>query len=346
MERPRRVHFGRGLGQPELERDRIRRAARAGPALGPRGELVDGALGDADERSGQIPPGQTSERRAIAEPPVELPAGHLLGTAPVRVHDPVRRYERVLDHDVLAAAPAHARREPRVEDLVVRARQQEPAHSVGPRTGNGHHDPGGRVAAAREPPPPRHLEPAARRLDLAAGRVQAAREQRVRTGREELLLTSLGKMTEPPVVRRPERVTPGGRSAAATELEAGLEGRVDLDVVAAETARVADADQARGPEILDAFRKDLSQILGARRALLEDGNEIGGSTKQLFPRQGRRGDPGGRGFSWAHGAPMLRPVGIRRRAPSPWPGTASAAPRAGRQRRSGRKSRERRPGAR
>src|SRR5207237_394569 len=46
MERPRRVHFGRGLGQPELERDRIRRAARAGPALGPRGELVDGALGD------------------------------------------------------------------------------------------------------------------------------------------------------------------------------------------------------------------------------------------------------------------------------------------------------------
>src|SRR5256885_9872243 len=47
------------------------------------------------------------------------------------VHDPVRRYERVLDHDVLAAAPAHARREPRVEDLVVRARQQEPAHSVG-----------------------------------------------------------------------------------------------------------------------------------------------------------------------------------------------------------------------
>src|SRR5207249_12048561 len=209
------------------------RAARAAPARGKPGDLVAAALSEAGERSGQIPPGQTSERRAIAEPPVELPAGHLLVTAPVRVHDPVRRHERVLDHDVLAAAPPHARREPRVEDLVVRSRQQEPAHSAGARTENGHHDPGGRVAAAREPPSPRHLEPAARRLDLAAGRVQAAREQRVRTGREELLLTSLGKMTEPPVVRRPERVTPGGRSAAATELEAGLESRVHLDVVAA-----------------------------------------------------------------------------------------------------------------
>src|SRR2546426_10163789 len=104
----------------------------------------------------------------------------------------------------LLPVPPHPRGEPRVEYLIVRAREQEPAQSVGTRAGDRHHDPGGRVAAAGEAPATGHSEPAARRLDLAARGIQAAREERIRPRREELFLGLLGKVAEPPVVRRPQ----------------------------------------------------------------------------------------------------------------------------------------------
>src|SRR5262245_65130587 len=62
-------------------------------------------------------------------------------------------------------------------------------------------------------------------------------EKSVSGRREELLLAPLGKVAEPPVVRRPERVAPGRRPAAAPELEPDLECRVHLDVVASVPAR-------------------------------------------------------------------------------------------------------------
>ena len=223
---------------------------------------------------------------------MKLPAGHILGAAPFGVDGSVGGHEGVLDHDVLAAAPPHAGREPRVDDLVVGAREQEPQGLVGARAGHGYHDPGGRVAAAREAPPTRDPEPAARGLDLAAGRVQAAGEERVRPGREELLLTLSGKVAQPPVVRRPERIAPRRRAAAATELESHLEGRVHLDVVAAVPAWITDPDETGGQQILDTLREHLPELFRARRALLQDRDELGGSTQQLAAGQRRMRDPG------------------------------------------------------
>src|SRR5437867_911160 len=123
VERARRVDLGAGLGQPELQGHRIRGAAGPRHALSARHELVDRALGDTDEGRGQVPSGQTPERRAVAQASVQFPAGHVLDAAPFGIDDPVRGHKGVLDHDVLAAAPAHARGEPRVDDLVVRARE-------------------------------------------------------------------------------------------------------------------------------------------------------------------------------------------------------------------------------
>src|SRR5262245_21491229 len=342
---PGRVDFRRGLGQPELQGHRIRGPARAGHALGARHELVDGALRDADQRRGQIPSRQAPERRAVAETAVELEARHVVDAAALGIDGPVGRHEGGLDHNVLAAAAPHTRREPRVDDMVVRAREQEPQGLVGARAGHGHHDPGRRVTAAREAPAPRHPEPAARRLDLAAGRVQAAREERVGAGREEFVLAALGEVAEPPVVRRPERVAPRGRAAAAPELPPDLERGIDLDVVAAVATRIADPDQAGGEQVLHALRQHLPGLFRARRALLEDRDERSGPAEQLVPGEGLVGDPGG-GSRWAHGAPMLRRAGLRTRARGPWPGIASGASRGGTPRRSARESRARRPGAR
>src|SRR5262252_3965783 len=346
VERPGRVDFRRGLGEPELKGHGIRGPARAGHALGAPHELVDRALGDADQRRRQIPPRQAPERRAVAETTVELEARHVVDAAALGIDGPVGRDEGVLDHDVLAAASPHPRREPRVDDLVIRAREQQPQGLVGARAGHGHHDPGRRVAAAREAPAPRHPEPAARRFDLAAGRVQAAREERVGAGREEFFLAALGKVAEPPVVRRPERVAPRGRAATAPELPPDLEGGIDLDVVAAVAARITDSDQAGVKQVLHALREHLPGLFRARRALLEDRDQRSGPAEQLVTGQGLVGDPGGGGSRWANGAPMLRRAGLRTRARGPWPGIASGASRAGTPSRSGPESRARRPGAR
>src|SRR5262249_55664456 len=149
------------------------------------------------------------------------------------------------------------------------------------------------VAAAREAPAPRHPEPAARRFDPAAGRVQATREERVGAGREEFLLAALGEVTEPPVVRRPERIAPRGRAAAAPELPPYPDRGTALDVVAAVATGIADPDQAGGEQVLHALRQHLPVLFRARRALLEDRDERSGPAEQLVPGQGLVGDPGG-----------------------------------------------------
>src|SRR5215470_13761016 len=352
MERARRVDLRRGFGQPELERHRVRGATRSRHTLSAGDELVNRALRDADERRCQIPSRQTPERRPIAEATVNLPPGHDVDAAALGIDGAVGGHERVLDDDVLAAAAPHARREPRVDDLVVRAREQKPQGLVGPRAGHRHHDPGGRVAAAREAPAPGDPESAARRLDLAAGGVQAAGEERVRTGGEKLLLAAFGKVPEPPVVRGPQRIAPGRRPAAAPELEPDIERRVHLDVVAPVAAWIADADQPRGQQIAHAFRRHLPELFRARRALLEDRHERGRPPEELVSRQGRRGDSGG-GLTWAHGAPMLRRTArqgesgwLRKQPRSLGPGIASVAWPGGRRPRSGRENPARTPDAR
>src|SRR5207245_8419695 len=121
--------------------------------------------------------------------------------------------------DVLAARPAHPRGEPRVEDLIVRAREQEPVEAVRTRAGDRHHDPGGCVAAAGEAPAPGHPEPATRRRDLPSRWIQTAGKECVGSGGEEFFLGALGEVADPPVVGGPPGVAPGGRAAATTELD-------------------------------------------------------------------------------------------------------------------------------
>src|SRR5207249_10631789 len=81
------------------------------------------------------------------------------------------------------------------------------------------------------------------RLALPTRRVEARGEKRVRSGREEFLLSSLGKMAEPPVVHGPERIAPAGRPAPTAELPGHGVGHVQIDAQAAVARRVADPDE-------------------------------------------------------------------------------------------------------
>src|SRR5262245_36869935 len=236
------IYLGGSLGQPELHSHGFRRPSWTGRALSAGRELVDGALRDPDERSCQVPAGQTAQRRAIAQASVNLPAGPVLGSGPVGIDDPVGRDERLLDHDVLAAGPPHARDEPRVEDLVVRARQEKPRQPPGPRSSHGDHRPGAGVAPAREPPATGHAQSPAHRLALAAGGIEAAGEERVGPRCEEFVPRPLGEVAEPPVVRGPQGLAPGRRPAAAPELEPDVVGRVHLDIVTAVSAGIANSN--------------------------------------------------------------------------------------------------------
>ena len=58
-----------------------------------------------------------------------------------------------------------------------------------------------------------------------------------------------------------------------------------LDVVAAVSTRIPDADQARGQQILHALGRHLAKLLGARRAGFENGNQVSGPAQELCPGQ-------------------------------------------------------------
>ena len=241
-----RVHLGRCLGQPKLKRDGVGRPAGTGRPLQAGDELVDGALGHADHGGREIPSRQASERHAIAEALVERPPGPLAVAGAVRIHAAVGGHEGILDDDVLAARSAHSRGEPRVDDLVARTREQQPAQLAGAGAGDGHHGPARRVAAAGKTPATGDPETAVHGLGLPRGRVEAAREERIRPAGEELLLGLLGEVPEPPVVNRPQGIAPPGRPAPSAQLPGHVERRVDLDAVTAVSTRVADPDEAGG----------------------------------------------------------------------------------------------------
>src|SRR4029453_3932597 len=121
---------------------------------------------------------------------------------------------------------------------------EEPREPAGPRSGHRDHRPGAGVAPAGEPPATGHAQPAAPRLALPSGGIEAAGEERFGPRREELLLGPLGEVAEPPVVRGPEGIAPGRRAAAAAELEPDVVGGVHLDVVAAVAAGVGGSGEA------------------------------------------------------------------------------------------------------
>ena len=281
MERAGRIHLRRGLGQPKLEGDRVGGAPWARGPQQTRRELVDRALSDADQRGREIPSGHAAQGHAVAQSRVDLPARLLVGPGALGIDRAAGGDEGVLDDDVLAAAAPHPGGEPRVDDLVVRPGEQQPHQGARSGAGDGDHRPGGGVAAAREPPAARDPEPAGDRLHSPAGGIEPAGEERVRTRGEELVLALLGEVAEPPVVRGPQRVAPGGRSAAAAELEARVVSGVHLETVAAVALGVADPDQCGVQEIAHALGWDLSELLGLCGPLLQDGNELLGAAKEL-----------------------------------------------------------------
>src|SRR5712691_1659530 len=281
VDRTRRVHLGRGFGQPHLHRDGLGCSPGSRRAAETRRELVHRALGDADERRRQIPACQASERRAIAGAPMKLPAIPITVAGAVWIEGSVVRDEDVLDHDVLAARPAHPGGEPRIDDLVLRAREQEPDQSVGPGAENGDHHPGGGVTAAGETPATGNPKAVVHRLALPARRVEAGGKERIRSAGEELLLSPLGEMAEPPVVHRPEGIAPGGRAAPAAQLPGHGVGHVEVDAQAAIAGRVADPDETGGDQVLHGLVRNLPELLGSRRALLEHRHQPRRSVKQI-----------------------------------------------------------------
>jgi hypothetical protein len=60
-------------------------------------------------------------------------------------------------------------------------------------------------------------------------------------------------------------------------------GRVDVDAMSAVAIRVADSDETGGDEVIDGFTRNLPELFGPGRALLEHGNESGGPPEQLVP---------------------------------------------------------------
>ena len=77
-------------------------------------------------------------------------------------------------------------------------------------------------------------------------------------------------MTEPPVVNRPQGVAPTCRTAPTPQFPADIVGRIHLDIVAAISTRVADADETRRQEIANRFWRNLPQLLGPSRSFLEN----------------------------------------------------------------------------
>src|SRR5262249_52098517 len=260
-----RVHLNRSLCQPHLDERGISRPAGAGRAPEAGRELVDGALGDADEGSDQVPPRHAPDGQAIAEAPMELPSSPLSIAGAARVHRAVLRDKGIPDHDVLAARPAHPGGEPRVEDFVVRARNQRPDVSVGTRYS--HQYPAGGVAAAGKAPATGDPEPAGHGLGLASCRVETAGSEDIRRAGEEFLLGLLREMADPPVMHRPEGVAPGGGAARTAQLPCHVKGRVIFDAEAAVSRRVADADKTGGDQVLHRLRRNLPQLFGLGRTL-------------------------------------------------------------------------------
>ena len=280
---------------------------------------------------------------------MQLPSGHILGPGAIGVHRAVgRARRRPRSRCPCCPVPRMPEANHVSTNLVVRARKEEPRQSAGPRSRHRDHHPGAGVAPAREAPAAGHAQPAARRLALSSGGIEAAGEERVRSGREELLLGPLGKVAEPPVVRGPQGVAPGRRPAATAELEAHVERRVHLDVVAAVAAGIADPDEAgRRGDPARSRRESGGAARCARARDFSTGTSSAARRRSSSRVRSAVEIPAGAVLSFT--APMLRRTRararerIRRPGASPARETASAAPRGGRRRRSASESRPRRP---
>src|SRR5712692_1541402 len=89
------------------------------------------------------------------------------------------------------------------------------------------------------------------------------------------------EVADPPVVDRPQGIAPRGRSAAAAQLPGDLVDDVHLQAVAAVATGVADADESRSDQILDSLGRETPELLGPRRALLEDRHQLGGGAEDV-----------------------------------------------------------------
>src|SRR5689334_21483833 len=125
--------------------------------------------------------------------------------------------EDVVDDDGLAARTLQSHREPVVDDLVLRTRDQEPAalhRAVVVRRLHGRREPGAVVRAAGEEalagPAVAALDP-----DRLADGIDAGRYARLAA--KDLSLDVLRELSDHPEVGSPERVDPAGRRAGLAE---------------------------------------------------------------------------------------------------------------------------------
>src|SRR6266851_2197460 len=175
---------------------------------------------------------------------MEFPARPLAIASAARIYGAILRDKDIADDDVLAARATHARGEPRIEDVVLRAWQQGPDEPVG--TLHGHHHPTGGITAAGKAPVTGDTITISHRFGRATGRIESARRQDIRPTSEEFLLGRLREVANPPVVHRPEGIAPGSRAAGPAQLPGHVKSRVIFEAEAAIALRVAKADETRG----------------------------------------------------------------------------------------------------
>ena len=159
--------------------------------------------------------------------------------------------------------------------------ESSPDGAVGARDGQDH--PAGGIAAAGKTPATGDTETAGHGLSLGSSRIEAARRQSIRPTGEEFLLGLLGEVADPPVMRRPQAVAPGGGATRTAQLIAHVKDRVIFDVQSAISRRVADADETGGDQVLHCLRGDLPQLFGLSRTLPQNRHQLQGPAPQLFP---------------------------------------------------------------
>src|SRR5262249_2395068 len=145
--------------------------------------------------------------------------------------------------------------------------------------------PAGGIATAGKTPATGDAKTAGHRLSPGASRIEAARREGIRPTGEEFVLGLLGEVPDPPVMRRPQAVAPGGGAARTAQLIAYIEGRLIFDVQSAISRWVADANETGGDQILHRLGGDLPQLFGSGGALLQNRHQLQGPAPQLFSGQ-------------------------------------------------------------
>ena len=187
--------------------------------------------------------------------------------------------------DVLAAGAAQAARVPVVDDPVLRAVQQEDAllgRRVLVEPGEpGEHVPVARVDPARERPAPRdhvavlHLARLRRREHERRG------DQRIGRASPDLVLGARRKHAEHQMVRKEIDEIPRARGARAREQRAESDHRGELELGAADAARLVDPVELGVVEVAQRLVGNAAQLFAARRALLQPGEELARPSPQL-----------------------------------------------------------------